>query len=98
MTLVIVNSCGDHYATVNIAQRWSVVTGAPTVIPLAGRRLGSSTQLSSTSVRLQQNIPGLVTYVCGFAFKLNTLVATDVLTFKEGTTDHVIIRVTARIL
>jgi hypothetical protein len=50
--------------------------------------------LGSHVVELEQTIPGLATYVCGLAFKQPVLVTNDLITFKEGATDHVIIRIT----
>lgn len=94
MSLVYMNSCGDHYATSNVAQRFSVLTGAPQVVLGAGRRAGQAIQFTSHVIALQQDIPGLPTYICGFALKLPTLVVTDAMVFREGTTDHVIIRIT----
>jgi len=94
MSLVYVNSCGDHYATANIAQRWSTVTGVPLVVVGAGRRAGNAIQFPSTAQKLEQTVPALATYVVGIAFKLNLLLVCDLLIFKEGATDHVIIRIT----
>lgn len=94
MSLIYVNSCGDHYATANIAQRWTTVVGAPTVVAGAGRRSLNATNLGSHVVEVEQSVPGLDTYVVGVAFKMPTLVTNDLIVFKEGATDHVIIRVT----
>lgn len=95
MSIIYLNSCGDSYATAQLSKRWSVVTGSPVVTSLAGRRLGQAITLPTTSDRLQQNVPALATYICGKAFKLDTIVATDLITFRETATDHVIVRVTA---
>lgn len=94
MSLVYINSCGDHYATVNVPQRWTTVVGTPTVVAAAGRRSLNAISLGSHVVSVEETIPGLATYVAGVAFKLPTLVTNDLITFKEGATDHVIIRVT----
>lgn len=95
MSLLLVNSCGDTYDTVHLSQRWSVVAGSPTVVPGTGRRLGTNgINLPGTSSRLDQNLTAAATYGVGVAVKADALVATDLLTFREGTTDHVIIRLT----
>lgn len=94
MSLIYTNSCGDHYATVNVPQRWTTVVGTPTVVAAAGRRALNAISLGSHVVEVEQTIPGLATYVCGVAFRQPTLVTNDLMTFKEGATDHVIIRVT----
>lgn len=94
MSIIYINSCGDHYATVNVPQRWTTVVGTPTVVAAAGRRSLNATSLGSHVVEVEQTIPGLATYVCGVAFRQPTLVTNDLITFKEGATDHVIIRVT----
>ncbi len=94
MSLVYINSCGDHYATVNVSQRWTTLVGVPTVVLAAGRRSLNAISLGSHTVSVEETIPGLATYVVGVAFKLPTLVTNDLITFKEGSTDHVIIRVT----
>jgi hypothetical protein len=95
MSLVYLDSCGDFYTTSDLSRRFDVVTGSPTVSNVAGRREGGGIILSGTGDRLQKNIPALTTYVVGIAFKLDTLVATDILSFKEGSTVHIIVRVTA---
>lgn len=94
MSIVYINSCGDHYATVNVSQRWTTLVGTPTVVAAAGRRSLNAISLGSHVVSVEETIPGLATYACGVAFKLPTLVTNDLITFKEGATDHVIIRVT----
>jgi hypothetical protein len=86
MSLVYLDSCGDFYTTSDLSRRFDVVTGSPTVSNVAGRREGGGIILSGTGDRLQKNIPALTTYVVGIAFKLDTLVATDILSFKEGST------------
>lgn len=95
MSLVYLDSCGDVYTTTQLSKRWDVVTGSPTVSSSIGRRVGAGINLPTTGDRLQKNIPGLVEYGVGIAAKLDTLVATDLLTLREGTTDHIIVRLTA---
>lgn len=94
MSLVYVNSCGDHYATANVPQRWTSITGVPTIAVGGGRRAGNAISLGSHVVEVEQTVPALATYVAGVAFRMPTLVTNDLMTFKEGATEHVIIRIT----
>lgn len=95
MSLVYMDSCGDVYTTAQLSKRWDVVTGSPTVSTTIGRRDSGGINLPTTGDRLQKNVPGLAEYGVGIAAKLDTLVATDLLTLREGTTDHIIVRLTA---
>lgn len=95
MSIVYMNSCGDNYATAQIAKRFTTLTGGSTIVPGAGRREGSALNLSSHVIAVEQSIPGLATYAVGVAFKQSILNANDLITFKEGATEHVIIRVTS---
>ena len=92
MALTYLDSCGDTYSV--LADRWTV-TGSPTIGSSVGRRDTNGIRLTGTGQRLQKDVSGLATRTCGVAFKLDTLAATDVLTLREGTTDHLIVRVTA---
>ena len=95
MSLVYLDSCGDVYTTSQLPKRWDVVTGSPTVSSSIGRRDSGGINLPTTGDRLQKNVPGLVEYGVGIAAKLDTLVVTDLFTLREGTTDHIIVRLTA---
>lgn len=95
MSLVYLDSCGDVYSTAQLSKRWDTITGSPTVSPLIGRRDSGGINLPTTGDRLGKNVPGLTEYCSGIAFKVDTLVVTDLLTFREGITDHVIVRLTA---
>ncbi len=94
MSLVYLDCCGDFYSTAELSKRWDVVSGTPTVGPTIGRRDGGGILLSATSARLEKQYPALATMVAGIAFKLDSMVATDLLTFREGSINHVVIRVT----
>lgn len=92
MALVYLDSCGDAYATAHIVDRWDTVSGSPTVGASIGRRAGGGINLPSTGEILQKDYPALTSYVVGMACKVTSLVATDLLTFREGSGDHIIVR------
>jgi hypothetical protein len=95
MSVVYLDCCGDVYLTAQLPKRWNVVTGSPVVTQFVGRRDTSGITLPSASDRLEKTVPSLATYVVGMAFKLDSLVATDLITLREGAVDHIIVRATA---
>jgi hypothetical protein len=94
MAGVVLDCCGDIYSTSELSKRWTV-TGSPVVSSTAGRRDGPGISLPTASDRVGKSVASLSTYVVGVAFKLDTLIATDVITLKEGSTNHLTVQITA---
>lgn len=88
----------DHLAAADLTQKWdntSSTTGASKVTGVFS--LGSAQRYLNANRTIQKTVASAATYIVAFHFRLESLPASDValIIFRESTTTHTDIRVTA---
>ncbi|MHC4238559.1 MAG: hypothetical protein ACYSUC_02205 [Planctomycetota bacterium] len=95
MAVLFFDGCGEFYDTANVLDAWDTHAGA-TVNATGGRRSGAALEFTqSQNVSKTVPKPGDDTLIFGFAFKIPTQVANELVFFQSNTTTQINLDTTA---
>lgn len=90
MALRFVDSC-DHYAIADIGQKWTTITGSPSLV--TGRNGSAIRSTQGGNQNVTKSLDAQATWITGFAFRSSTspsnVTFAIVVRYRDGATDHV---------